>query len=247
MWKDYPNNVSYEISDEGEVRKRTTGLILKSGKTRNGYLAVTLREDNGGCRRAYVHRLVAETYLPNPENKSDVNHKDGNKLNNHLDNLEWATRSENLKHAYDMGLKENNREIARNLCLTNEKILQYREQQKVRVQQLDEFNNLIAEYTSIAEAARATGIFKESIAAASLGKRRTAGGFKWKRLNHDEQVLPPKIKERAVRQIDFDGNVVNDFPSIAEAGRKTGIDAKNIQAVCAGKRKTTGGYKWEYI
>ena len=146
-----------------------------------------------------------------------------------------------------MGLKENNREIARNLCLTNEKILQYREQQKVRVQQLDEFNNLIAEYTSIAEAARATGIFKESIAAASLGKRRTAGGFKWKRLNHDEQVLPPKIKERAVRQIDFDGNVVNDFPSIAEAGRKTGIDAKNIQAVCAGKRKTTGGYKWEYI
>lgn len=247
MWKEYPKNIKYEVSDDGLVKNKERQRILKSNKMKNGYLSVSLRQEDGSYKLVYVHRLVAETYLPNPENKSDVNHKDGNKLNNHLDNLEWATRSENLKHAYNIGLKENNREIARNLCLTNEKILQHREESKVQIQQLDETNNLIAEYASIAEAAEATGIVKQNIAAASLGQRRTAGGFKWKRINHDEQVLPPKIKERAVRQIDFDGNVVNNFPSIAEAGRKTGIDAKNIQAVCAGKRKTTGGYKWEYI
>ena len=57
-------------------------------------------------KRYKIHRLVAETFIPNPEDKREVNHKDGNKLNNRADNLEWATRSENQKQAYKIGLQK---------------------------------------------------------------------------------------------------------------------------------------------
>lgn len=60
--------------------------------------------DNGNGTTERVHRLVASAFVPNPDNKSDVNHIDGNKLNNHYTNLEWVTKSENMRHAYDTGL-----------------------------------------------------------------------------------------------------------------------------------------------
>lgn len=87
-------------------RSHTTlrkGKIM-SGGTANGYRLVLLWR--GGVRKAFkVHRLVAQVFISNTDNKPEVNHKDGNKFNNLADNLEWCTTSENVKHAFDTGLK----------------------------------------------------------------------------------------------------------------------------------------------
>lgn len=92
----------YAITDTGDVisvkRQGTTGSALKHQIMSNGYHRVTLR-DNGRKQQFYVHRLVAEHFLQNPLNKPCVNHKDGNKGNNKIQNLEWCTYAENMTHA----------------------------------------------------------------------------------------------------------------------------------------------------
>lgn len=106
---------TYNVSRFGCITRKTTGYALSSSICRLGYVRVWLTVD-GKRMTIGLHRLLALKYIPNPDNKPDVNHIDGNKLNNSLDNLEWATRSENIRHSYKLGRKsvekvERNREI----------------------------------------------------------------------------------------------------------------------------------------
>lgn len=95
----------YEVSSDGDVRNVKTGREIKPCIDNIGYLRVSL--SNGMIRKhCKVHRLVAMAFIKNPEAKEQVNHKDGVKINNNLENLEWATRSENIRHAWDSGLNE---------------------------------------------------------------------------------------------------------------------------------------------
>ena len=103
-WKTVAGHPNYEVSTRGRVKKKATGKILSATNDSHGYPAVTIIDDDGQHTKN-VHRLVAETFIPNPENKRTVNHKDGNKRNNHISNLEWNTMSENIAHAYETGLK----------------------------------------------------------------------------------------------------------------------------------------------
>lgn len=73
-------------------------------KTKKGYLRVALNKDGRQVRK-YVHRLVGKTFIPNSNKKPQINHKDGNKLNNHISNLEWCTNQENIIHSYETGLR----------------------------------------------------------------------------------------------------------------------------------------------
>ena len=78
---------------------------MRTKKVGNGYFALNLIKE-GKSKTKYIHRLVAETFIDNPNSKDEVNHKDGNKLNNRIDNLEWVTRAENMQHAYKHGLSK---------------------------------------------------------------------------------------------------------------------------------------------
>lgn len=121
-----------------------------------GYIQYLLHKDNKG-KEFKAHRLVAEAFLPNPENKREVNHIDGDKHNNCVDNLEWATTSENQRHAFYVlgkGLRA--------------------------VKQLDKDDNLIKIWRSIKEAGESLGIQRSDINKVCLKERGTAGGYKWR-------------------------------------------------------------------
>ena len=126
MWKSVVGFEGlYEVSDSGSVvsceRITCDGKHLKrkeihGGHFSNGYRFVCLRKD-GVNRNCSIHRLVAEAFIPNPLNLTDVNHKDGNKQNNSVENLEWCTRSDNLKHAVKIGLVKNQCKITRSVIV----------------------------------------------------------------------------------------------------------------------------------
>ena len=112
----------YQISNFGRVKsmpncRRFEAKILKPWLNRQGYLIIDLCI-NGRGKHFPVHQLVARAFIPNPENKPEPNHEDGNKLNNFVGNLKWVTRAENVKHSFEMGLQPKG-EDAPNAKLTN--------------------------------------------------------------------------------------------------------------------------------
>lgn len=97
-WKKY--DYLYSVSDTGKIRNDKSSHIIKQYKGKDGYVRTQLHR-----KTRTVHRIIAETFIPKVEGKDFINHKDGDKTHNSVDNLEWCTRSENLLHAYRNGLK----------------------------------------------------------------------------------------------------------------------------------------------
>lgn len=98
--KDFENK--YEISNFGKLRNKINGHIYKNTNQYGDYFSVVLY-DNGKKKNTRIHRLVAEAFIPNPNNYPCVNHIDMNKQNNRVDNLEWCTQSYNVRHAINNG------------------------------------------------------------------------------------------------------------------------------------------------
>ena len=169
-YKDY--YICKETTEVLSTKKRkntsdNTIKILKqvnnSKDPSNNYYIVTLVDSNGKRKNTPIHRLMCLTFLPNPEEKAHVNHKDGNKLNNQLSNLEWATEKENSQHAVDTGLTTHTH------CM------------KPVHQYCKDTLEYIATYDSDKAAHKATGVAPQNISKVTLGKRNHAGGYIWTR------------------------------------------------------------------
>lgn len=102
IWKTIPKLTNYEVSNMGRVRKKN--LVLSQEETKKGYLRVSLSQ-NGKRKHYKVHRLVASAFIPNDENFPQINHKDENKKNNNVENLEWCTNWYNSHYDKDRGVQ----------------------------------------------------------------------------------------------------------------------------------------------
>ena len=142
----------YEVSDQGRVKSLKYGKekILKL-RNNNGYLKVSLRKD-GHTKQLFVHRLVAEAFIPNSNNLETINHKDEVKTNNTVGNLEWMSRADNKRYSANKS-----------------------------VQMFDKSTGeLLATFPSLMEVVRVTGINQSSISSCCNGNRKSAGGYVWR-------------------------------------------------------------------
>lgn len=190
IWKDIKGYEGYyQVSNLGNVKSLNRKVnvyendcikkrplqekLIAKTKDKKGYIRVSLSKGyNHKC--PLLHRLVAETFIPNPNDKPQVNHIDGNKSNNCVDNLEWVTNKENTQHAVKNGLISHDKLVMSSLIASNKNkkpIIQYK-------------NGIeIARYESVKEAGLKNGIFACSISANAKGKLKRAGGYTWKYAN----------------------------------------------------------------
>ncbi|MBU3205583.1 HNH endonuclease [Clostridium algidicarnis] len=173
IWKDIIGYEGvYQVSNIGRVKRIGTyknqsmkewdsDKVLKPATKSNGYMFVGLSK-YGKVSHRHIHRLVAEVFIPNPLNKPTVNHKDGDRSNNIVENLEWATYSENNIHSIKV-LKRDSKNSS-----DSRPVLQF-----------DKEGNFIKEYPSMREAQRQTGIDAIDKVCNHYKYRKTAGGYKW--------------------------------------------------------------------
>jgi hypothetical protein len=228
--EDYPN---YMISPKGQVYNSKLKTLMNASD--EGYERLSLRNENGRFK-INVHRLVAKTFIPNPDDLPVVNHIDGNKTNNDVSNLEWVSSQQNSQHAINTGLTKAPNEAA---------VLQYT---------LNE--EFLCEYKSLAEASRQTTINRRAIGKNCTGFTKTSGGFIWKYKNPDKVLnTNPTItvlkgnQIREVDQIDLEtDSVIKTWENIIVASETLNIRRQYIFRVCAGNTRsvTAGGFGWRY-
>lgn len=226
IWKTINNFQKYEISNFGKLRNKITKYLLNPG-IKSGYLCTSIPNDNGNIKSMKIHRLVALTFIPNPLYKETVNHKDHNRLNNNVNNLEWATTTEqnNHKRKCKKEIQElvSSRPVWRIDKNTNKKIEYYK---TIRAASQWIFDNNL---TSVKEFNNGNNI-KTKISAVAQGKRLTTFGYKWEYCN--------------ARENKYDDEEWKDIPDDIIKGTK-GYKISNYGRVKNHKGRITEGSKHE--
>lgn len=150
---------NYYISNMGKIK--SNNKILKTHKSTGGYLYISVWK-NKKVKHVKLHRLVAQAFIPNPENKPFVNHIDGNKLNNCVDNLEWVTNKENISHAYKNGLMNKNK------------------RKNIKINQYDLDGNFIKSWYGFKDIEKNFKVSRSTIRFCCLNKIKTSKGYIWR-------------------------------------------------------------------
>lgn len=242
IWKQVIEFPEYEISSNGRIkypiRKGNPPYkirIAEGGISGDGYKMFCVTNDKISIKKA-MHRIVADAFLINPNNYKIVNHKDGIKTNNNVENLEWCTHSQNTLHAYANDLISGKRKIY----------------------QLDCKNNIIKKWDTIKEACESLKL--TGIGSVLNGRNKFSGGFSWCYAeNYDNSINTITLydtNKKKVKQIDItSNNVVKIWDSASDASKyfstKNNSSVKAIKAnICQCVRKLRNscqGYKWEYL
>ena len=240
----------YEVSNTGLVRSIDRlvknshseyirkGQVLTPSLSNSGYLQVQL-SIRQKTKPHYVHRLVAEAFIQNPDNLPQINHKDEDKTNNNVENLEWCSRKYNMN--YGTFPQKRKEKALREMNAVGK---------SRRVYQYDYSGSLVNIYPSLHEVERSTGIKQDKISKScrNKGGHRTCNGYVWS----FEEMTKERIEKllfycpKPVVQLSLDGRFVNRFNTAKEAARFMGCNANGIQHCCRGMRKTCCGYKWKF-
>lgn len=222
----------YLISDTGKVFSTRTERILRPSWNKDGYARIEINID-GDATKYFVHRMVAEAFIPNPDNLPIVNHKDENTSNNCADNLEWCT----YKYNSNYGTAVERRLLHR----VYETGGDHPRAKAVYCYDLD--GNLLAEYDSVASAAKATGFNRKSISKACSGGLKKYMERVWSYDNHFHYDDHKHYENRSgtVFMYDLAGNLIKEYNSPDEM-RADGLSPANVNRVCRGERKTYNNY-----
>ena len=189
IWKDIKGYEGlYQVSNLGQIKRisrkkfgrgakgNTVERILKQEVCNSGYLRVTLYY-SGTAKRYLVHRIVGTAFAPNPDNFPEINHKDENKVNNTAENLEWCTSKYNSNYgtAKERALK--NRDIAKQVANTDYNAIAKKTSK--RDKQLSQDGSLIRVWESQIQASRELGVRQGGISNCCVGRKETAGGYRW--------------------------------------------------------------------
>ncbi len=237
IWKDINGwEKHYKISSSGQIMsfKREHPIIVIYSLDRNGYPQFTLHKNNAK-RTTKVHRLVAEAFIPNPENKPCVNHKNGIKTDNRVENLEWCTYSENNRHAFKMGLNTPNIGVKNGM---SKPIHKYGP------------NGLFIEsYESINIAASKNQICAPNICKCSRGQIISCGGYYWSNQLFEkiERNKKPSIRLRlAVWQFDINGNFIKEHENAKRAALYINGSKNSILRCCKDEIDSHKNFIWTY-
>ena len=174
-WTISPIYPDYELTKSGRLRNKTSKLLLKDTPDNDGYVYNVIQKDNKSIKVSR-HRIMAKTFLPNPDNLPTVNHKDLNPLNNSLENLEWMSYSDQVKHS--------NKTNENKKAPVGKKVIQLKDGQ------------IIAKYESVAEASRQVNISSSCISSCCNGKKLLTGDFSWKYDEDDNEIFKNEIWEK---------------------------------------------------
>jgi hypothetical protein len=234
-----PGFSDYMVSEVGEVFSRKTGKTVKRKlrTTQDGYLSVNLcginelepdrkLSERNACNYR-VHRLVALAFIPNPEGKKYVNHKDGDKTNNCVENLEWVTHAENIIHMQEVLKKEKHKEPVVQATLDGK---------------------FVARFESMRNACDKTGVDYRSISSVCTGRTRQAKGYLWfyEREFKEGVQMRKSARCKKVEQYTKDDKYIRTFDSVQEAAEHVGAFVTNISYACSGKIKSSKGFHWKY-
>lgn len=242
VWKDIKDYEGlYQVSNMGRVKslpklKKTptatfmTKERIKSFSYCKGYFRVSLTK-KGINKHYFVHCLVAQAFLGDA-NGLTVNHKDENKKNNFVENLEYLSIGENIR--YGTGIQRSAKSRTDN-PLTGTAVNQYT---------LD--GAFVKRYISIKQAKKENGFHKENISLCCQHKRNQSNGYIW-RYDGDTDVSYKKMKfTRPVRAYDVNSNFISDFNSAVEASKFTNVSRSDICECCKGRKYSVNGYKFKY-
>lgn len=232
----------YKVNTRGDVLSVRSGKLLKAGKNKQGYMNVVLSK-NGESKVHKVHRLVARTFIPNPNNYPFINHKDEDKANNCAENLEWCTAKYNLN--YGTAIKRRSEAIKASPI-----------KQRKAVVQLSLSGKFIKEYRSTKEASEETGIDRRQISCAINHIGKQAQGYLWvlkDNYNIDidygeiykKESMHPKPKR--IAQYTKDGIFIKEWDSLKEAHLNLGINYSSLTNCLHGRYSHAGGFVWKFI
>ena len=247
----------YEVSNMGNVRsvdrvisgKHYKGKPKSTHIDKNGYKKVAL------CRNmktisAYVHRLVAIAFIPNPENKEEIDHINTIKHDSRASNLRWVTHTENVNNPISkkrIYIESHKKESLEKSQMT--RLLNKRKTARRKVYQFTTSGDLIKSYKGIQYAAKSVGASASGISAACKCKRgrKSVAGFLWSYTDKCGAYKPYESKCKRLAQCDIDGNIIKIWSSLKQATEELHINNISRAAKEDSKKPISGGFRWKYI